>query len=825
MNLPTPVLRWRLGRSPTAVLAFSGAVTLCLVTIIGAELLQGRLDARRAADTNALNVARAAGQDIARNLALYDLSLRAVARQLRAPVAQALDPALRQSLLFEGTTRDGNFGFVNVLNETGEVIADSASAKPRGGNFASRDYFRAQRGNSQDTLFIGEPFGKVDGAFSMIPLSRRLDHQDGSFAGVVVGTMRLAYFSELFARFSIGAHGTIALLRDDGLMLQRRPAAAGEIGRVLPDTAVIHAGPGVPIDAEDSADHRLRRIVVSRVEGFPLIVAVGLAYQDLSTPWGGVLAAVAVLGPLDAALLIMLHATLRQTAAAQANRARYLAMMGHEMRAPLQGLLLCAETIRQTGPLEPEQAHHLAGILEESDHLRDVVDRLFDYARIEAQGDAPALGRIDLRALIEQRRSAISRSADTKGLRLDCQLDGNVPRSVATDGTRLRIILHNLLGNAVKYTERGSVILHVSRDGAGLRFAVADTGIGVPPALRDRLATPHERLGRNDGASDGAGLGLFITDLLTRQLGGTLDYMPNPTGGSIFSVRLPVGPVEPPEPETRQAAQALPPLQLLVVDDSDTNREPAAALLRSAGHRVTEARSGEEAVQLAGARDFDGVLIDMCMPGIGGLEAARRVRGLPGRRGQVPILAVTGQDPSGEWDQWCAAGITAHVGKPCTRAELLGAVDDSMRVPACQAASVAPAGTTPQRATPDVRQPPGSAALADLIAQMGSAKVTRYLDRLSGDLHAMIGLLDEPVAGTDGGSAVALVHRIAGDAVQLGFGELAAACRQFEHASHAGTDPVAPRAALARAAGDALAALRQRLQESRKGGVRSASPV
>ena len=221
----------------------------------------------------------------------------------------------------------------------GDVIADSASATPRQGNFGGRDYFLAQRHGSTDRLFIGEPFDRIHGRFTLIALSRRLSHPDGSFAGVVMGTVRLAYFARVFAAFSIGRHGTITLLHDSGAILQRRPAAPNEIGHIAATTLLQTVHPLLPTDAADPVDRRLRQFVLYRVPGLPLTVAVGLAPQDIYAAWRSraavTLLSVLALGLLNtAAAAAPAHALRAQAANEAALREKGLELMelAHQRR-------------------------------------------------------------------------------------------------------------------------------------------------------------------------------------------------------------------------------------------------------------------------------------------------------------------------------------------------------------------------------------------------------------------------------------------------------------------------------------------------------------
>jgi CheY-like chemotaxis protein len=268
-----------------------------------------------------------------------------------------------------------------------------------------------------------------------------------------------------------------------------------------------------------------------------------------------------------------------------------------------------------------------------------------------------------------------------------------VPRRVTTDPARLRQVLLNLLGNAVKYTPAGEVHLRLSVVGEPatprLRFEVADTGPGIRAELRHLLFEEFERLEASAAAGiEGAGLGLSLARRLAAVLGGGLGHQENPGGGSIFWLELPwAEAADAPAPARASEFADLPPgaspaaprrraaPRVLVVDDIEMNRDIASAFIRSAGYEVVCAECGEDAVASAAASEFLVVLMDVRMPGMDGLEATRRIRALtvPGR--QVPIVALTAQVFTEQIEACRQAGMDTHLAKPFTLQTLLGAIE------------------------------------------------------------------------------------------------------------------------------------------------------
>lgn len=888
MTLPAPLLRWRIFRSTGAVLAVCGAVTLGLMLLAASVMLLARRDATRDADRSASNIARAAGQDIARTLGLYDLALRTVARQVQQPAVRALPPDLRQALLFDGAARDADFGFINVLDAHGDVIADSASVTPRRGNFGGRDYFLAQRHGSTDRLFIGEPFDRIHGRFTLIALSRRLSNQDGSFAGVVMGTVRLAYFARLFAAFAIGPHGTITLLHDSGAILQRRPAAPDDIGHVAATTLLQTVHPLLPTDAADPVDRHLRHFVLYRVPGLPLTVAVGLAPQDIYAAWrqraAVTLLSVLALGLLNAALMLRLRHAVRTQRASEATlrekgmelvafaqqrsdalaaekqahdrRARRLSEVSHDMRTLLHGILGNADLVRSRGDLNGEQAHCLAALRSAAEHLRETANRFLHDVGLGDEAARPDLKPTDLHALLDQCRAMIELAAEEKGLQVAFETDPRLPDLIVTDATRLGVILWNLLDNAIKYTDRGSVTLNASREANGVQFVIVDTGRGMPAAQRRKLQDDPSTGDPQPGLS---GLGLSIVRRRTGELGGTIQCMSNPGGGTIICLTLPARPVPAttpggfgtPAPQSREPGAPVPQssapgtaapqsrepgapalqsrepsapvpelrgpgapvpelrrpgaptageaLRVLVVDDSEISRDTTAGLLRAAGLQVSEANSGEAAVDCARDGAFDAVVMDVRMAGISGLDAAQQIRALPGQAGQAPIILLSAQLPDDAHAAWQMAGIDTCLEKPCDQMRLLQAIR--------RTTGRGSAGGTPVRPRDD------------------NGIAPHHFQMLADEVSAMVAMLEDDGRSLDDEALGDQVHRVAGDAAELRFTALAQACRDFERAARAGDNRTQPARVVHQAAQDALHSLSQRLQDPRKGVARSASPV
>jgi signal transduction histidine kinase len=365
-------------------------------------------------------------------------------------------------------------------------------------------------------------------------------------------------------------------------------------------------------------------------------------------------------------------------AAEQADQAktRFVAMVTHELRTPLNGILGYAQLLRIEGGLTARQNARVGAMMHAGRHLFAMIERVLDFASIEAGGIQLHPVALSVRDLTEGCIAFVGPSAVERGLSLRLISSHDAPRQIVTDPDRLRQVLLNLLGNAVKFTVSGGVELRVlaTDPPGGLRMEIADTGPGIEGNFRDRLFQDFERLDAPTSI-EGAGLGLAISARFVGLMGGSIGHLQNPGGGSIFWLELAAeealpAPTAAPEADERPFSGG----HVLLVDDIAMNRDVIGAFLRAAGYDVALAENGEDAVRAASAQAFDLILMDIRMPEMDGLEATRRIRVLPEPYGQVPILALTAYFFPDQIAQCQAAGMNGHVAKPVDYDTLIRAV-------------------------------------------------------------------------------------------------------------------------------------------------------
>ncbi|TDT89539.1 signal transduction histidine kinase [Azorhizobium sp. AG788] len=360
-------------------------------------------------------------------------------------------------------------------------------------------------------------------------------------------------------------------------------------------------------------------------------------------------------------------------------KSQFLAVMSHEIRTPMNGILGMVRLVLD-GPLEAAQRERLRVVLRAAEALQVTLDDVLDLSELE-QGARLELAPLELSRVLRDAVDLMRPRADEKGLALEVALAPDVPPCVHGDAARLRQILLNLLGNAIKFTEVGHVRLTVSRTSRpesagrmGLRFTVADTGIGIHP--QERAGLFHEFVQADASIRrrfGGSGLGLAICKRLVEAMGGEIEVESTPGVGSCFTFEVPMDVASAPVPEERFAvvSPAARPLKVLLVEDNEVNRQVALGLLERAGHACAVAETGPEAIGRVAAEMFDVVLMDIQMPGMDGLEATRRIRAA----GQsLPIIALTANAMPEDVARSLAAGMNGHLAKPVRPEQLEAAL-------------------------------------------------------------------------------------------------------------------------------------------------------
>ncbi len=718
-------------RSYRAVLVLSLACANILVLAISAfSLHQSRQQHEHHAETQVENVAHALDRSISASVGRIELVLRAVADELERQLAdqRRLDPKRTEALLARYEQRLPEAEAIRIADDRGLVVFGKGLDKRERPSWVDREYFVHLREHPEAGVQVSKPrVGRV-AKKHIVGFALRYNHPDGSFAGVISAPVAVDHFTGLLSRFSIGGSGTVVLRDADFGLITRLPPIPDE-----PRGQVGHAG--VSRELRDrvssgvrSATYHLEsspagdRHIVSyhRLDNAPMIAIVGTASKDYLADWYAevyktialALGFVLLSGATGVLLLrIVRQAEQRESAAQAANvaKSQFLATMSHEIRTPMNGVLGMAQLLMRDDVDAEERVAYAGAIYDSGNSLLTILNDILDLSKVEAGkllledvAFAPA-------AVLDEVAMLFGPLAREKDIALEVHWHGPPAQRYRSDPIRLRQVLSNLVGNAIKFTpENGRVCVRGEEAGVChgevlLCFYVEDNGIGVAPEMRHLLFRPFSQLDagitRHFG---GTGLGLAIVEGLVRLMGGSIGVESNPGLGSTFWFTVcvkPSGEVPAIAPETLPAAMRGLVIEdghacrVLIVEDLPVNRMVAEAMLGKLGcqpQSVDNGRDALEAIKAAGG-DYDMVLMDCQMPEMDGFEATRRIREWERESGQPPlcIVALTAAAFAEDQGRCLEAGMDDFLAKPINLADLAAMLGKwrALRAPGQKAAA------------------------------------------------------------------------------------------------------------------------------------------
>ncbi len=768
--------------------------------------------AERAALTHAATLARALEEEFLRAVGAVDQTLQYIR-----------DGYIRDPRHFriEDWQQGGRFltqsAFLVSMTDAKGIVISSNIGDGKPVDVSDREHIRVHLDGKADTLFISKPvLGRVSKKWA-IQLTRRMEFPDGSLAGVIVGSFDPGVIAAFHSSVIIGKQGTISVIGDDGVVRVRSPLMEEGLGRDLSKTRDWAARGALPegdsVYRQVSSIDNIERIFLSRrIRGTTMRLVVGQSTQEVfhateaDAVWDRMAAAIATLWLLALSWLMLRN----QRSLAQARdkaeegaraKSEFLATMSHEIRTPLNGVIGLADLLSSTR-LDKQQSGLVQSLKTSANQLLGLLNDILDLSRLEAKKSDIEHVDFSIQLLAQEVIDLLRPGARDKGIELTLEIAPEVLPAYRGDPTRVRQILFNLIGNGIKFTDKGFVSLTITAEPSpglhrhALKFTIADTGCGIP---EDAIGKLFQEFSQVDSSISrrfgGTGLGLAISKRLANAMGGRIEVFSIVGIGTRFEVRILLdgGDVAKlPQPEATPDPRAVDVgggLDILLAEDNRTNRFVISQQLQLLGQRVDMVNDGQGALEALATKRYDLILMDMMMPVMDGLEATKAIRRLAGPLSETRIIALTANSSAEDKEACRQAGMNGFLAKPVTRTQLTEVLKVELAM--MRAANRAP-GPPPGSSVGSLPSPPlsveaqGAPAVAafrinpDLCRDIGEAGAQEIVDIFVEECVEQLAELRQVLAGNDRPAFRRLVHSIKGSSAELGLDALHAVALKLE---------------------------------------------